>query len=170
MDFHPCTVLTLTSNPNPNLSVDSVSVMLLMLTQLQSLPLCTHVHCTVKSFASNSSFLEQREGTPPPPQFPKWWPSSSPSKSPASPGIRTSTGKDKRFGNEGGGVTKANHACTGWHAGAAGLPNESSCAISAMAATFLKNGTCQPCHDHIEIFSHWIFSIYIVTNTNDNLI
>lgn len=44
------------------------------------------------------------------------------------------------------------------------------CAISAMAATFLKNGTCQPCHDHIEIFSHWIFSIYIVTNTNDNLI
>lgn len=169
MDFHPCTVLT-PSNPNlnPNLSVDSVSVILLMVTQLQSLPFCTHVHWTVKPFASNSSFLEQREVTPT--LFPKWWPSPSPSESPASLGIKTSTGRDKRFGNESGDVTKANHVCTGWHAGAAGFPNKSSCAISAMAATFLKNGTCQPCHDHIEIFSHWIFSIYIVTNTNDNLI
>lgn len=60
MDFHPCTVLTITSNPD--LSVDSVSVMLLMLTHANS---CAHMYIVQWNHLHQTHLFWSRERYPP---------------------------------------------------------------------------------------------------------
>lgn len=106
----------------------------------------TQLHCKVELFALNSSLRSSGKS---------WRPSPSPPGSPAGLGIKTSTSSDKTHENEGGGVKKSNRACPGLRAAAVGHPDKSSSLMLsfAMAATLMKNGTCQPCHDHIRICS-----------------